>query len=132
MFSLTYQYRLYPFGDQAETFERWVNSCRKLYNVALEQRKLVWQMGRRVGYLEQQKELTEVRATFPEYEEVPVHVLQNALLRLDRAFENFFRRCRERKAGKKVKPGFPRFKARDRYYSLTCPDRYDYVRDGDL
>jgi len=132
MSNLTFQYRLYPFGDQAETLERWIDSCRKLYNVALEQRKLARQTSRKIGYPEQQKELTDLRAAFPEYEEVPVHVLQNALLRLDRAFENFFRRCKERKAGKKVKPGFPRFKARDRYRSLTCPDRYDYVRDGKL
>jgi putative transposase len=129
---LTFQYRLYPFGEQAETLEDWIDRCRKLYNVALEQRKTVRQMGQKVGYPEQQKELTELRAALPEYEEVPVHVLQNALLRLDRAFENFFRRCKERKAGKKIKPGFPRFKARDRYQSLTCPDRYDYIRDGDL
>jgi putative transposase len=130
--NLTFQYRVYPFCDQAEKLERWIDSCRRLYNVALEQRKMAWQMGHKIGYPEQQKELTELRAAFPEYEEVPVHVLQNALLRLDRAFENFFRRRKERKAGKKVKPGFPRFKARDRYRSLTCPDRYAYVRDGDL
>lgn len=130
--SLTYQYRLYPFGDQAKTLERWLDSCRKLYNAALEQRKMARQVGQKIGYPEQQKELTEVRAAFPEYKEVPCHVLQNALLRLDRAFENFFRRCKERKAGKKVKPGFPRFKARDHYRSITCPDRYDYIRDGRL
>lgn len=129
---LVHQYRLYPFGEQAETLERWIGSCQRLYNVALEHRKMVRQMGGKIGYPEQQKELTEVRAEFPEYEEVPVHVLQNVLLRLDRAYENFFRRCKERKAGKKVKPGFPRFKARDRYRSITCPDRYDYVRDGKL
>lgn len=130
--SLTYQYRIYPFGDQAETPERWLVLCRKLYNAALEQRKMVRQMGGKIGYPEQQKELTDLRASFPEYEEVPVHVLQNALLRLDRAFENFFRRCRERKVGKKVKPGFPRFKGRNYYHSLTCPDRHDYIRDGML
>jgi putative transposase len=132
MSDLAYQYRLYPFGEQAETLERWIDSCRKLYNVALEQRKLVRQAGRRIGYPDQQKQLTQLRTALPEYEEVPVHVLQNALLRLDRAFENFFRRCQRRKAGKKVKPGFPRFKAQGGYRSLTCPDRYDYLRDGDL
>jgi len=129
---LTFQYRLYPFGDQVEMLERWINSCRTLYNIALEQRKMVRQMGRKIGYLDQQKELTELRAVFPEYKAVPVHVLQNALLRLDRAFENFFRRCKERKAGKNVKPGFPRFKACDRYRSLTCPGRYNYIRGGAL
>jgi putative transposase len=132
MASLTYQYRLYPFGDQTRTLERWIGACRRLYNVALEQRKSVRRMGLKIGYPGQQKELTEIRAAFPEYGEVPVHVLQNALLRLDRAFENFFRRCKERKAGKKVKAGFPRFKARNHYRSLTCPDKYDYVRNGDL
>jgi len=129
---LTYQYRFYPFGEQAEMLERWIDCCRKLYNVALEQRKWARQAGRKIGYPEQQKELTELRAALPEYEEVPAHVLQNALLRLDRAFENFFRRCRERKVGKKIKPGFPRFKAHDRYRSLTCPDPYRYIRKGDL
>ena len=86
--------------------------------------------GRKIGYPEQQKELTEVRASFEEYEEVPVHVLQNALLRLERAFENFFRRCEERKAGKRVRTGFPRFKGREHYRSLICPDPYNYVRNA--
>ena len=129
---LTYQYRIYPFGDQAEVLERWIDLCRKLYNVALQQRRLARAMGQKIGYPEQQDQLTAVREAFPKFEEVPVHVLQNALLRLDRAYENFFRRCGERKAGKKVKAGFPRFKARFRYHSITCPDKYDYVRDGDL
>ena len=65
--SLTFQYRLYPFGEQAETLEHWINSCRKIYNVALEQRKWARQMGRKVGYPQQQKELTELRAAFTEY-----------------------------------------------------------------
>jgi len=64
---LTFQYRLYPFGGQAETLEHWINSCRKIYNVALEQRKWARQMGRKVGYPQQQKELTELRAAFTEY-----------------------------------------------------------------
>ncbi len=86
MSDLAYQYRLYPFGEQAQTLERWIDSCRKLYNLALEQRKLVRQAGRGIGYPDQQKQLTQLRAALPQYEEVPVHVLQNALLRLDRAF----------------------------------------------
>lgn len=130
--NLTYQYRLCPFGEQAETLGRWIESCRKLYNIALEQRKWARQQGRKIGYPDQQKELTEMRAAFSEYDEVPIHVLQNALLRLDRAFENFFRRCKERRAGKRVRPGFPRFKALGHYRSITCPDRYDYVRSGRL
>jgi putative transposase len=130
--SLAYRYRIYPYGDQAKRLERWIDSCRKLYNIALEQRRAARIYGRKVGYPQQQRELTELRASFPEYAEVPVHVLQNVLLRLDRAYENAFRRCRERRAGKRVRLGFPRFKARDRYRSITCPDMYNYIRGTDL
>ena len=41
------------------------------------------------------------------------------LHRLDKAFANFFRRVRE-KAGK---AGFPRFRSRDRYDSITYPQQ---------
>ncbi len=36
-----------------------------------------------------------------------------------KAYQNFFRRAEEKKAGKKTKAGFPRFKAADRYKSIT-------------
>ena len=39
---------------------------------------------------------------------------QEALRNLDRAFDHFFRRVREKKAGKTVKVGYPRFKSRKR------------------
>ena len=41
--------------------------------------------------------------------------------RLIKAYQNFFRRVRERKAGKNTKAGFPRFKAKGRYTSITYP-----------
>ena len=39
---------------------------------------------------------------------------QEALRNLDRAFDHFFRRLREQKAGKPVKVGYPRFKSKKR------------------
>ena len=39
---------------------------------------------------------------------------QEALRNLDRAFDHFFRRVREKKAGKPVKAGYPRFKSKKR------------------
>ncbi len=41
--------------------------------------------------------------------------------RVLKAYKNFFRRAKERKEGKKVKVGFPRFKSRDRYKSIVYP-----------
>jgi putative transposase len=44
--------------------------------------------------------------------EVSKYAPQEALRDLDRAFANFFRRVKEKRAGKNIKAGFPRFKSR--------------------
>ncbi len=41
--------------------------------------------------------------------------------RVLKAYKSFFRRIKESKSGKKIKPGFPRFKSKDKYYSITYP-----------
>ncbi len=41
--------------------------------------------------------------------------------RLLKAYRNFFRRIDERKKGRRIKAGFPRFKSIDRYRSITYP-----------
>ena len=43
----------------------------------------------------------------------------NVADRLDKSYGSFFRRVREKKNGKKIKAGFPRFKSRDQYRSIT-------------
>lgn len=105
----TYKYKLDPNRKQRELLEHTVNSCRFLYNCALEQRR-----GQRIGQFEQMRQLTDVREAFPEYKTVHVHVLQNVIKKLNKAFEAFFRRC---KSGEK--PGFPRFKSKDRFDSFA-------------
>lgn len=101
-------YKLSPNKVQRLKLETTLDVCRELYNCALEQRRI-----QRISAYEQMKQVTEMRAVCPEYRNVHVHVLQNVIKRLDRSFQSFFRRCKE--GGK---PGFPRFKARDRYDSF--------------
>ena len=93
--------------------------CRPGTNVALEQRKLWWERGQGVGAscYQQKAELPGLKAACPEFSEIHAHVLQDVLLRLDRAFQAFFRRV---KAGET--PGYPRFQGRGRYNSLTFPE----------
>jgi putative transposase len=105
----TFRYKLEPNKAQRTALEKTLGVCRELYNMALEQRK-----SQGIGRFEQCRQLTVLRAEFSEYKDVYVHVLQNAIIRLDRAFQNFFRRCKEGGA-----PGFPRFRGRDRYDSFT-------------
>jgi transposase len=57
------------------------------------------------------KDLTQLRAEFPEYKALNAQSEQVTLKRLDRAFDNFCQRFREGKA----KAGFPRFKAFERF-----------------
>ncbi|GAH16852.1 unnamed protein product, partial [marine sediment metagenome] len=51
---------------------------------------------------------------FPEFKEVPSQTLQEVVERVDKAFQNFFRKV---KRGEK--PGYPRFKSFNRYHSFT-------------
>jgi putative transposase len=95
--------------------------CRTLYNVAIEERKTAWERSRvSVDYFQQQAELPDLKAACPEYGAVHAQVLQDVLLRLDRAFQAFFRRLN---AGEK--PGYPRFQGRNRYHSFTYPQYYN-------
>ena len=64
----------------------------------------------------QSAQLPEIKDVRPEYKEIYSQVLQDTLKRVDKAFKDFFRRCKEGKA-----KGFPRFQGYDRYDSFTYP-----------
>jgi putative transposase len=115
----TYKYRLDPTPEQEKALEVTLWRCRTLYNVALQQRKLWWERGEGVGasYYQQKAELPGLKAACPEFSAIHAHVLQDVILRLDRAFQTFFRRV---KAGET--PGFPRFRGKGRYNSFTFPE----------
>ena len=54
--------------------------CRALYNVALEQRITAWQRRHAsVSRYEQEAELKDIRAAFPEYAAIHSQVLQEVL-----------------------------------------------------
>jgi putative transposase len=111
----TYKEKLQPTPTQERALERVLRCCRTLYNTALEQRITAWQ--RRhicLTRYQQEAELKDIRAEFPEYAAIHSHVLQDVLARLDKTYQAFFRRVQR---GEKA--GFPRFKGRDRWHSFT-------------
>ena len=64
--------------------------------------------------------IKDIKTTCPSYYyQAYSQVLQNVSDRLHKSFDNFFRRVKEKKSGKKVKVGFPRFKSRIK--SITYP-----------
>ncbi len=114
----TFKYQLTPTPAQAQALEMVLSRCRTLYNVALEQRKTWWQRGQGIGatYFRQKAELPDLKAACPEYAQVNAQVLQDVILRVERAYQAFFRRL---KAGEQ--PGYPRFQGRNRYNSFSYP-----------
>src|SRR6476620_4839124 len=100
----TYKYKLIPTPTQERELRRVLGLCRWLYNTALEQRITAWRRARiSVSRFQQEAELKEIRAAFPEYAAIHSHVLQDVLARLDKTYQAFFRRVHR---GEKA--GFPR------------------------
>src|SRR5215472_10217312 len=113
----TYKYKLKPTPEQERLLARTVRLCRHVYNAAVGERREAWRMrGISVTYFQQKAELPEIKAAMPEYAEVHSQVLQDVVLRVDRAFQAFFQRVKDGKT-----PGYPRFHGRDRSTSFTYP-----------
>jgi putative transposase len=109
-----FRYRLYPSRSQARLLTSTVETCRRLYNACLAERKAAWESERRsISKVEQLRRVKTLKATNPYAANVHSHVLQVAVADLDRAFGAFFRRV---KVGET--PGYPRFKGRDRFDSF--------------
>jgi putative transposase len=114
----TYKEKLRPTPAQERALEDVVWHCRTLYNTALEQRITAWQR-RHVSAsgFQQEAELKELRAAFPAYAAIHSHVLHDALARLDKTYQAFFRRVQRGAEGKQA--GFPRYQGRTRWHSFT-------------
>ncbi len=113
-----FKYRLSPTKKQEQLLFWTLARCRELYNAALAERKEAYRMaGKSISYYDQKRDLVEIKATLrPEYQDIHSQVVQDVLLRLARAFDNFFRRL-----AKGDEPGYPRFHSRNRYNSFTYP-----------
>jgi len=111
----TFQYRAI-INKQTETnCLQWLEICRTLYNLALEQKINIYrQYCKSISCITQQAQLPGLKQEFPEFK-IASQVLQDVLQRLNRAFDAFFRRCKN--VGEKS--GFPRFRGKDRYDSFT-------------
>ena len=111
----TYEYRAYPTTKQARILGVWLEILRNLYNQALAWRKDTYKAtGETVKKLTQEKALTPLRQESETVAQVHIDVLQDAIDRLDKAYQAFFRRAK-----KGEEPGFPRFKGAGRYRSMT-------------
>src|SRR5215467_1976036 len=121
----TFEFKLRTNKSFVEVCEGELEHSRQIYNAALAERISCYQItGASLGYAEQSRHLTDAR-TLPEVKSHLRAIQQDALERLDEAFEGFFRRIKNGE-----KPGFPRFKGKDRYHTFS--QKYEKVRPGPI
>jgi putative transposase len=113
----SFKYKLKPTPEQEQVFERTLLLCRHIYNAAVGERREAWRMcGVSVTYYQQKAELPSIKEAMPEYVEIHSQILQDVVLRVERAYQAFFQRIKEGGT-----PGYPRFQGRARYHSFTYP-----------
>lgn len=144
-----YKYRIYANKQTQEKLQWVLDRCRELYNAALSERKDAYQQYQRstiiagsqrtvaatmvasqrvesISFYGQKRDLVEIKEVLrPEYQEIASHVLQDVLLRLEKAFRAFFRRMKNGE-----QPDYPRFQGRNRYDSFTYPDGAGWKLDA--
>ena len=121
-----FKYRIYGNTLTIQNATNWLDLCRQLYNLALEQKINAYKQHKKtISKFQQMREVTELRSAFPEYKNINANVLHNIIKRLDRAYEGFFRRIE-----KGEKAGFPRFQGYDRYNSFTFRHQDGYKING--
>ena len=117
-----YKFRIYPDSKRQSEIDQRLILAQKFYNKILEMSIKTYSKGNKsVSMATFNRFVKEMIAENANYLKLYSQTRCEIEYRLKKAYQNFFRRCKENK-GKK---GFPRFKSRDRYNSLTYPQDND-------
>ncbi len=138
MITMTYDFKLKPKKSQVHEIEMHLETCRKVYNYALRERKdwvnsrkspinccsihseyIISPNTQRPTYNSQCKSLTKAKKTYPELKKPHSQVLQQALRTLEAVFVNMWERGF----------GFPRFKKKMRSF-LYPSVKQEWVGNG--
>jgi putative transposase len=110
-----FKFRIFPSKAQTTKLAQTLDLCRDLYNASLQERRDAYKLNRiSLNYYDQANQLKEIKETNPEYKDVHSQISQDVLKRVDKAFQSFFRRVKQ-----KQKAGFPRFQGKHKYNSFT-------------
>ncbi len=107
-----YRIQCYPNNVQKTLFRKNFGAARFAFNFALERKKLAFDKKERIpNAIELHRELNKLKGTddLPWAYECSKCSFQEAMRDCDKAFNNFFIRCKKKVKGKK---GFPKFKSK--------------------
>lgn len=121
-----YRYRLYPSRVQQQKLLDNLAVCKQAYNKLIALTQQAYVLG---GVTLHKYEYSALLKGFDAH--VFSQVLQNVSDRAHKSYQHFYRRCKEKKQGKKVKVGYPRFKRE--VSSITYPQHgFKFVNEHTL
>src|SRR5215218_3348842 len=119
-----YKFRLFTNCSQERALDAMLERHRRLYNLALRERRDVYEAEKRsVSYGEQSARYRESRRVLPRFAALNFSSAEATLRRLDKAFKAFFRRVKSGDA-----PGYPRIKSEGRFRTVEFPSYGDGCR----
>ncbi len=108
----TYKRKLILTKKQEQRIHSWIGVCRLVYNMGLEIKIDSYKKkGKSPSKFDLMKQLTALRKEYKWISDVPCHVLQNSIARLQHGYEKFFN-------GSNI----PKFSSKKTYRSITFPD----------
>ena len=118
-----FKFRVYPDAKRQREIDERLVLAQRLYNKLLERAKREYGRGGEQGINRAafNRYLHDIITEDKEFLRLYSQTRQDIRDRVIRSYQNFFRRCREKKNGRNVKVGFPRFKSMDRYKSIIYP-----------
>jgi putative transposase len=114
-----YKFRLYPDSKREKLITEQLSLSKNLYNKLLEKTIDAYKQDKKakINKSKLNQIMKEILSENKDYLKIYSQTRQNIFVRLQMAYQNFFRRVME----KNKKPGFPRFRSSIRYKSITYP-----------
>ena len=116
-----YKFRIYPDAKRQKEIELQLTLSKEFYNLLLEKSIHSYKDGNKklsMATLNRfAKEIEKDKKFLQIYSQTRCEIKYRVL----KAYKNFFRRVKEKRLGTVIKVGFPRFKSKDRYYSIIYP-----------
>src|SRR5437660_1484463 len=128
MINRTFKYRLFTNTNQERELAIALETHRRLYNTCLEYRKLAWeQFKTNISWVDSSRWFTQERKTNPWYAQINAASGHGTIIKLERSFQDFFRRCKQG-----MKPGYPKFKGKEHFNSITFSAHNGAILKGNI
>ena len=115
-----YKFRIYPDQKRQMAIGDAISISQRLYNKLLEKTIEAHKSNpsSKISQRTINQFLNEIIKEDKTYLQLYAHVRVDIRNRLLKTYQNFFRRCQQKKSGANIKAGFPRFKSKDKFNSI--------------